>query len=164
MSVKEETMTPEEIKQSLKGMREYFNRSTRPLSDAHSAFAPSEGLFTVAGHIAHVAQTVEWFFDAAFCEKWRMEFEELDREARSVKTITEARAWFERAIDKAIAVADAHNADEWASRFPPNPIMGEVPRSAIVAACTDHTAHHRGALTVYQRLLGLTPPMPYMDM
>jgi uncharacterized damage-inducible protein DinB len=25
----------------------------------------------------------------------------------------------------------------------------------------EHTAHHRGALTVYSRLLGKVPPMPY---
>jgi uncharacterized damage-inducible protein DinB len=42
--------------------------------------------------------------------------------------------------------------------------MGGLPRYAIVSALTDHTAHHRGALTVYARLLGLVPPMPYMDM
>ena len=41
--------------------------------------------------------------------------------------------------------------------------MGGLPRSAIFGAITDHTAHHRGALTVYARLLGKTPPMPYMD-
>ncbi len=157
-------MTPEEIKQALKSMREYFNRSTRPLSDEHSTFAPAPGVFTVAGHMAHAAQTIEWFFEAAFCEKWRIEFEEMDREARSIKSVAAARAWFERAIDKAIAVTEAHDAAEWSSVFPPNPIMGQVPRSAIVGACMDHTAHHRGALTVYQRLLGLTPPMPYMDM
>jgi len=157
-------MTPQEIKQALKSMQEYFNRSTRPLAEEHSMFAPAQGLFTVAGHVAHVAQTIEWFFEAAFCEKWRIEFEEMDREARSVASLAEARAWFERAISKATAVAEAHDETEWATVFPPNPIMGTVPRSAIVAACTDHTAHHRGALTVYQRLLGLTPPMPYMDM
>jgi uncharacterized damage-inducible protein DinB len=25
----------------------------------------------------------------------------------------------------------------------------------------EHTAHHRGALTVYSRKLGKVPPMPY---
>ena len=41
--------------------------------------------------------------------------------------------------------------------------MGGVPRAAILSGITDHTAHHRGALTVYARLLGKTPPMPYAD-
>jgi len=26
----------------------------------------------------------------------------------------------------------------------------------------EHTAHHRGALTVYSRVLGKVPAMPYM--
>ncbi len=157
-------MTPEAIKMQLSAMREYFNRSTRPLREEHSSFAPQEGLFTVAGQVAHVAQTIEWFFDSAFGSDWNMDFEDLDREVRSVRSLAEARRWFERAADRAVEVAGRHSAEEWASPFPPNPIMGEVPRHAIMSAVLDHTAHHRGALTVYQRLLALTPPMPYMDM
>ena len=42
-------------------------------------------------------------------------------------------------------------------------IMGGAPRLAIFGAINDHTAHHRGALTVYARLNGIVPPMPYMD-
>lgn len=156
-------MTPESIKQALNSMREYFERSTRPLQEEHSTYAPQEGLFTVAGHVAHVAQTVDWFYDAAFGQEWNLDFEGLDRQSRAVTSLAEARAWFTRAVDKAIKVTESHSAEEWASLFPPNPIMGEVPRYAILGGLTDHTAHHRGALTVYQRLLGLTPLMPYME-
>jgi uncharacterized damage-inducible protein DinB len=157
-------MTRESMKETLRGMREYFNRSTRPLGEEHSGFAPKEGLYTVAGHVAHAAQTIEWFFDAAFGKEWRMDFEGMDREVRSVTSLSQARAWFERAVEQALDETQAHSDKEWASLFPPNPIMGEAPRFSILGAVTDHTAHHRGALTVYQRLLGLQPPMPYMDM
>jgi uncharacterized damage-inducible protein DinB len=157
-------MTPEAIKMQLSGMRDYFNRSTRPLQEEHSSFAPQHGLFTVAGHVAHVAQTVDWFFEGAFGSGWNMDFEALDRQVRAVHSLAEARQWFEGAVDRAAEIAGRHTAEEWASLFPPNPIMGETPRHAIISALLDHTAHHRGALTVYQRLLGLTPPMPYMDM
>jgi uncharacterized damage-inducible protein DinB len=34
---------------------------------------------------------------------------------------------------------------------------------AVAGAITDHTAHHRGALTVYARLNGIVPPMAYME-
>lgn len=156
-------MRPDEMKKTLEGMREFFNRSTRPLAEQHSSYAPKEGLFTTAGQVAHVAQTVEWFYDCAFSENWRMDFESMDREVRAINSLAEARARFEAAVDKAIEVAGSHSAEEWATPFPPNPIMGEVPRFSIIGAVTDHTAHHRGALTVYQRLLGLTPPMPYME-
>jgi uncharacterized damage-inducible protein DinB len=156
-------MTPETIKEVLNSQREYFNRSTRLLGESHSQFAPKEEMFTAAGQIAHVAQTIEWFFDSAFAPEWKMEWEEMDRQVRGVKSLAEARAWFERAIEHAVKVTESHTAEEWASLFPPNPIMGESPRFSIVSAIMDHTAHHRGALTVYQRLLGLTPLMPYME-
>lgn len=157
-------MTPEQIRLQLNNSREFWNRSTRPLAEEHSNFAACDGLFTVAGHVAHAAQTIEWFFNAAFDSDWNMDFEGLDRQVRAVTSLAEARAWFERANERAIEVAEAHSAAEWESPFPPNPILGEIPRDAIVSSVLDHTAHHRGALTVYQRLLGLTPPMPYMDM
>ncbi len=156
-------MIRENLKETLRSMREYFNRSTRPLGEEHSGFAPKEGLYTVAGHVAHAAQTVEWFFDAAFAKSWNMDFEGMDKEVRGVTSLSKARAWFDRAVEKALKETDGHSEEEWASLFPPNPIMGEAPRFSILGAVTDHTAHHRGALTVYQRLLGLKPPMPYMD-
>ena len=41
-------------------------------------------------------------------------------------------------------------------------VTGEkVTEDQIVAAMADHTSHHRGALTVYARLRGKTPAMPY---
>ncbi len=39
--------------------------------------------------------------------------------------------------------------------------MRGVSRTAIVVPIVDHTAHHRGALTVYVRLLGKVPKMMY---
>ena len=51
--------------------------------------------------------------------------------------------------------------EELRASLPPGPIMGGVPREAFVNGLADHTAHHRGALTVYSRLLGKVPDMPY---
>jgi uncharacterized damage-inducible protein DinB len=92
-----------------------------------------------------------------------MDFEGLDKQVRAVNSLDEARMWLDRAVKKAVEMAERHSAEEWASLFPPNPIMGGTPRYSIIGGVTDHTAHHRGALTVYQRLLGLTPRMPYME-
>jgi len=157
-------MTPEEIVIQLQNTRDFFNRSTRLLQEEHSAFVPKEGLYTVAGQVAHVAQTIDWFFNSAFGADWNTDWEGLDKEVRAVTSLAQARERFEQSIARATEVARGHRAEEWATPFPPNPIMGEIPRHAIVSAVLDHTAHHRGALTVYQRLLGITPPMPYMDM
>jgi uncharacterized damage-inducible protein DinB len=40
-------------------------------------------------------------------------------------------------------------------------VMAGQPIGNIVWGMVEHTAHHRGALSVYSRLLGKTPPMPY---
>ena len=65
---------------------------------------------------------------------------------------------------KVLETTQAKSAEEWAANLPPNPIMGESPRFVIIGALVDHTAHHRGALTVYARLRGKVPPMPYGEM
>ena len=48
------------------------------------------------------------------------------------------------------------------------PITGEImtgaPKMSVVGGIVDHTAHHRGALAVYARLLGKEPKMPYANM
>ena len=148
----------------LDNANEYFTRSTGTLTENDSAFAPADGVFTVANQVAHAAQTIDWFIDGAFNpDGFDMDFEGHERQVRAVTSLTEARAAMKRAIEQAKAVVESKSDEEWAQPLPPGPIMGGLPRSAIFGAITDHTAHHRGALTVYARLLGKTPPMPYMD-
>jgi uncharacterized damage-inducible protein DinB len=43
----------------------------------------------------------------------------------------------------------------------PEGIMSGLPKRAILHGMADHTAHHRGSLAVYARMLGKVPPMPY---
>jgi uncharacterized damage-inducible protein DinB len=157
------------IKQGLFGqlaaMKEYFDRSTRVLEEGDSAFAPKEGMFTAAQQVAHVAQTIDLFMEGAFAEGgFSMDFETMDKQVRAVTSIAAAREWFERACAAAKAGVDSHSDGEWMAPLAPGPIMGGQPRFIIFGALTDHSAHHRGALTVYSRLLGKVPPMPYMEM
>ncbi len=145
-------------------IKEYFDRSTRTLTEEDSGFAPKEGMWTAAHVVAHVAQTFEWFVDGAFAPGgFSMDWEGMDKQVRSVTSLQEARAWLDRAVAAAKAKIDAATDDEWAAPLPEGPIMGGLPRYLIFGALNDHTAHHRGALTVYARLLGKVPPMPYMD-
>ncbi len=149
----------------LGAMKEFFNRSTKVLEESDSGFAPKEGLFTVAQQVAHCAQTVDWFVEGAFAaDGFSMDFEGLDKEVRAVSSLSAARAWMDRACTAAHAAVEANSEDAWFVHLPPGPIMGGMPRFAILGALTDHTAHHRGALTVYSRLIGKVPAMPYMDM
>jgi uncharacterized damage-inducible protein DinB len=149
----------------LQSAHEYFNRSTRNLTESQSTFAPAEGMMTAAQQVAHVAHTIDWFIEGAFRpEGFDLNWEEQAKIVGSYTSLEQARAWFERAVANATAkVASTSDADLLVA-MPEGPIMGGVPRIAIFSAINDHTAHHRGALTVYARLNGIVPPMPYMEM
>ena len=158
-------MTKPEMTGQVAAMKEYFDRSTRALEEADSTFSPKDGMYTVAQQIAHAAQTVDWFFEGAFAEGgFSMDFENMDKEVRQVSSLAAAKAWMDKACAAGMAAVDAHGESDWSMPLPAGPIMGGMPRFAIFGALTDHSAHHRGALTVYTRLLGKVPPMPYMDM
>lgn len=149
----------------LAATQEFFNRSTRNLTEAHSGFAPAEGMMTVAQQVAHTAQTVDWFVEGAFRpEGFSTDWEGMAKEVNACTSLAAARAWFDRAVAGAQAKVGALGDAELLAPLPEGPIMGGLPRFAIIGSITDHTAHHRGALTVYARLNGIVPPMPYMDM
>jgi uncharacterized damage-inducible protein DinB len=149
----------------ISAMRTFFERSTRVLEEPDSGFAPKEGMFTVAQHVMHAAQTVDWFMQGAFAPGgFNMDFETLDKEVRAATSVAASRAAFAKACEAAIGVINSHSEEEWRAPLPQGPIMGGLPRLAIFSAMTDHSAHHRGALTVYSRLLGKVPAMPYMEM
>lgn len=143
---------------------EYFNRSTGALTEEDSGFSPAEGVFTAAQQVGHAAQTIDWFIDGAFRpEGFSMDFEAHEKKVREVTSLADARAWLTGAIGNARAALESRSDEEWQQPLPAGPVMGGLPRATIFGAITDHTAHHRGALTVYARLKGKTPPMPYMD-
>jgi uncharacterized damage-inducible protein DinB len=149
----------------LDSAHEFFNRSTRNLSEAHSSVVPAEGMMSAAQQVAHAAQTVEWFMEGA-CrpEGFDLDFEKHAKATEACTSLAAARDWFERAMAAAKQRVAALTDAELLVPLPDGPVMGGLPRIAIFSAITDHTAHHRGALTVYARLQGVVPPMPYGDM
>jgi uncharacterized damage-inducible protein DinB len=148
--------------QQLKASRDFFNRSTNVLTEADSGFKPKDGAWTVAQQVAHVAQTLEWFVQGASRpEGFDMDFEKLGKDVATVTSLTEARNWLERGYAAAIEFAEKQGVAGLAKPLPPGPIMGGRPIAETVWAMVEHTAHHRGALTVYSRLLGKVPEMPY---
>ncbi len=147
----------------LSATRDFFNRSTANLTEAHSSFAPAAGMMTAAQQVAHAAHTIEWFVEGAFRpEGFDQDFEGQAKVYMAVTSLADARAWFERAVASASATLGAKSDAELLAPMPEGPIMGGLPRIAVVGGITDHTAHHRGALTVYARLNDIVPPMPYM--
>ena len=149
----------------LNSAQEYFNRSTRGLTEEHSGLMPAPGMMTAAQQVAHAAQTVEWFIAGAFdAGGFDLDFDAHAKVVQECASLAEARAWLERAIAEATATVGSKTDAELMAPLPAGPIMGGAPRMAIFGAITDHTAHHRGALTVYARTKGIVPPMPYGDM
>ena len=120
---------------------------------------------TVAQQVAHVAQTVDWFLEGAFRpEGFAMDFEEQAKRIMAIESLSAAREWLDRSFASAIETAASKSGEGLSESLPEGPILGGAPRFAVFGALQDHTAHHRGVLTVYSRLRGHTPPMPYMDM
>ncbi len=131
------------------------------VDEADSGFAPQPALFTVAGHVAYSAGTVDWFLDGAFGDGWNMNFDGHVAEAKAITSLQEAVAWLDRAFERPIDVIGSASHDELFAQIADTRIMAGEPRAAIISGITDHTAHHRGALSVYVRLLGKEPIMPY---
>ena len=157
-------MLKEGLLTELRGSKEYFDRSSRCLEEAHAGYRPTGDSLSTAEQIAHVGQTIDWFLDGVKNNgQFDMDFENHMKDVLKTKTLADARAWTDRAYAAVIEYIEKTSEEELSRPFPPGPIMGDAPRFSIVSGIIDHTAHHRGALTVYARLQNLTPAMPYMD-
>jgi len=155
-------MDPNPFAAALRHVKECFDRATACFAEADAGFAPVPGVFTVAQHVAHVAQTIDWFLEGAFRpEGFDTDFAAHLARVERVTSLAEARAWLDRAVARGVEILKAQGPAEMARPIAPGPVLGGAPRSAILAGITDHTAHHRGALAVYARLRGKIPPMPY---
>ena len=142
--------------------KEFFERSTRVLDEADSGFRPQEGMMTVAQQVAHTAQTLDWFIEGASRrEGFDLDFEKHAKALDAVTSLAAAREMLETAYGNAIQFLRSRSPEDLARPLPPGPVMGGQPISDIVWSMVEHTAHHRGALTVYSRQLGKVPPMPY---
>ena len=148
------------IKQAL----QFFSRTCSVFHEDDAEYAPTPGQFTVAQHVAHVAQTIDWFMEGGFRpEGFDLDFGAHQAAVRNCRTLPEAMAWLARSVDAAAKKLDTQTAEKMLEPIADGPIMAGEPRAAVVAAIAEHTAHHRGSLAVYARLLGYAPPMPYAD-
>jgi uncharacterized damage-inducible protein DinB len=146
----------------LAASQDFFDRSTRVLDEADSGFRPREGMMTVAQQVAHTAQTLDWFMEGALQPGgFDLDFAKHAQALEAATSLTAARQTLKAAFANAIQAFRSRSAEDLARPLPPGPIMGGQPISDIVWAMVEHSAHHRGALTVYSRLLGKVPVMPY---
>jgi uncharacterized damage-inducible protein DinB len=154
-------MANESYLTGLRAVKAHFDRTLACFSEADSEFAPKDGMFTVAQHVAHAAQAVEWYLEGAFRPQgMSMDFEGLEADVRKINSLEDAKTWWDDAMREATeTVADAAP-ESWDEAIR-GPLMAGEPRHTILAGINDHSAHHRGALAVYARLRGLEPQMPY---
>lgn len=142
--------------------KDFFDRSTRVLEEANSGFRPQAEMMTAAQQVAHVAQTIDWFIQGVSRpEGFDLNFAEHAKALQAVTSLAAARKMLDQSFEKAVAFLQSCSPEQLAKPLPEGPIMGGQPMSNIVWGMLDHTAHHRGALTVYSRLLGKVPVMPY---
>ena len=153
---------PYDFANQMLASKEFFERSTRVLDEADSEFRPKEGMMTVAQQVAHTAQTLDWFIEGASRrEGFDLDFEKHAKALAGVTSLAAARQMLETAYANAVHFIRSRGPEDLAQPLSPGPVMGGQPISDIVWSMIEHTAHHRGALTVYSRLLGKVPPMPY---
>jgi len=159
-------MTPKpqqyDFASQLLASQNFFDRSTRVLDEADSGYRPREGMMTVAQQVVHAAQTLDWFVEGVTRpEGFDLDFGSHAKALEAATSLAAARQALAAAYARTIAYLRSLAPEDFARPLPPGPIMGGQPFCDIVWAMVEHTAHHRGALTVYSRELGKVPPMPY---
>ena len=151
--------------EELRSTRQFFLNTISCLTEDDSGYAPKEEMYTVAQMIGHTAHTVEWFMDGAFgTEGFDLNFENYGERMKQFTSLKQSVEYFEKTIEQAIQTVKNASDEELVTPLPAGPIMGGAPKMAVVGAVADHTAHHRGALSVYARLLNKVPQMPYGEM
>lgn len=152
----------QELIGEIKSLAAFFERSTSCLEEKDSGFTPTPGMMSVAQQVAHTAQTITWFIDGMQSPQgFDLNFEKHITEIKKTKSLQEARQRFSSAVESAIGAVGQMSEAALKELLPAGPVMGGQPKFTVIGAMADHTAHHRGALTVYSRLLGKEPKMPY---
>jgi uncharacterized damage-inducible protein DinB len=152
----------DQFSKELLASQDFFARSTRVLEEADSNFRPQDGMMTAAQQVAHVAMTIDWFIQGASRpEGFDLDFEKAAKEMDKVNSLSAARAMLDASYKRAVEFVSSQTPEQMSAPLPPGPVMGGEPTGDIIWGIVEHTAHHRGALTMYSRLLGKVPPMPY---
>ncbi len=158
-------MNKAELIREIHSSQEFFDRSTRSLEEKDSAFRPTPEAMSVCQQVAHVAHTIHWLIDGALEPKgFSMDFELHKAAIEEETSLKSARQLLTAAYDRAYATLEEITDAALQEPLPAGPVMGGEPKCCAFGSIVEHTAHHRGALTVYARLCNKVAPMPYMDM
>ena len=145
----------------LRMMQNFFHKSISVLDEGDSNYKPHEKAWTVAQQMRHTAHTVDWFLEGSLGTGFDTNWEEQMAYYAKATSFDEEKAYFDRAVDKACETFGAMTEEQLDQLLPDNDILGKAPMRAAVGSIADHTAHHRGALATYARVMGKEPRMPY---
>lgn len=150
------------VTKQLEAAREQFRLSSSQLEESVSGYRPAEEMMTVAQHVAHAAQVIDWLREGAFsAEGFDLDFDPQIARVMATTSLREAQRWFEESISHSIEKFGALEDADLLRLLPDGPVMGGLPRLMVPAAIAEHTSHHRGALAVYARMKGIRPSSPY---
>lgn len=145
----------------VRGEQKLLGNLLAAFKEEHGDFRPAPEMMTTAQQINHIAHTVYWFREGAFGAGFDLDFEKIEAINKVVISLEDAMAELDRQYASFISFLEGQSEADLQAPMPEGPIFGNAPRCVVLHAQADHTAHHRGALSVYLRLLGITPPMIY---
>lgn len=172
--------------------RTAFRRTMDCFADADATFRPAPGMLTVADQVLHVINSNEYMLSGLFgpfdgigpASRWQAGFGDLSwvqyantgdfdahlpasPELVAARTsVVAALELFDQACFIVSLVLGQKRPEELAAPLPPNPLfpVDGLTCEDLLESMLDHTAHHRGALSQYARLLGHDPKLPYYDL
>ena len=123
----------EGLVKQLETTQTFFKKTLSIFAPEDEGFAPFPELYSVAGHVAHVAESIDWFLEGAFGDGWDLEFDAMITKAKAVTSLVEASEWMERAFANAIAVVSAASDQVLLESIPDTRIMGRgaAPRCGV---------------------------------
>lgn len=169
-----------------------FRRTMECFQESDSTWRPVEGALTVADQVLHVINSNEYVLSGLFgpfdgmgpASRWERGFADMSwtnyansgefdqylptgpelREARG--SLSLALSLFDRHMDALAEKLAALTEEELNGSPLENPLfpVEGMTNADLLDSLFDHTAHHRGALSSYARLLGYDPRLPYYDM
>jgi uncharacterized damage-inducible protein DinB len=155
-------MNGKEAVKLIKTERHYLQNILKDFRPEHGHFKPTEEMRTVGQQIKHITLTTKFYYETVFGSGFTMSFQEYKEEMKKLIGLEDAIKDLDEIHNKAVSLVEDKTEEEMKAPLPSNnPMLGEGTLENVIIRNIDHTAHHRGALTVYLRLLGIKPEIIY---
>ncbi|MCP4727525.1 MAG: DinB family protein [bacterium] len=144
--------------------RKFLNNILKDLKPEHGDFKPADEMLTASQQIKHIALTGKWFYSKALGTGFEFaSFDAYLEEMQKPLTLQEALDLLNETYEESVRAFGNMTEKEFDEIVKDDPMLGTFKKSDMIFYNNEHTAHHRGALSVYLRLLGITPTMIYAE-